>query len=81
MWHGRKPNLKHLRRFGAVARVWIPDNQRSKLTNEKFAAMAVKWNGGNNLLVKEDKTIVNFVKLVECVQDYIDVIENDTDER
>ena len=62
-WSGRKPGISHLRVFGSIAHVHVPDERRTKLDDksEKFIFIGYDTNSKGYKLYnpKNGKTVIN----------------------
>nr|KYP40501.1 Retrovirus-related Pol polyprotein from transposon TNT 1-94 [Cajanus cajan] len=62
-WSGRKPGISHLRVFGSIAHVHVPDEKRSKLNDksEKYIFIGYDANSKGYKLYNPDskKTIIS----------------------
>ena len=62
-WSGRKPGISHLRVFGSIAHVHVPDERRTKLNDksEKFIFIGYDSNSKGYKLynLKNGKTVIS----------------------
>jgi len=55
LWYGEKPNLKHIKVFGCIVYVHIPDRQKLNKKAEKLRFIAYTDTTGNYKVWNEEK--------------------------
>jgi len=56
MWNGRKPNIKHLKRFGCVAYMIIKKERRKKFDSKVMKGIFVGYAANNTYRVYIPRT-------------------------
>src|SRR5277367_3432888 len=70
LWHGKKPDLSHLRIIGSTAYIHVPKEKRIKLDTNSHKGILIGYGGGTNQykmwdLVRKDVVVSRDVVFIE----------------